>query len=113
MTDAVLHTPGRALFVEWLEADRENRTKTLVADAIGVSSSAVGQWASGKAVPGHVYRPALRVLTGIPEDAWVTEDERARVQSALVGAAQAAGSLPTPPKSGAVLEDSESADPAA
>lgn len=100
MTDPVLlHTPGRDALNAWLEADRDNRTKTRIADALGVSASAVGQWSSGRAVPGHVYRRALRVLTGISEEAWVTREEADREQAALVGAAHAVGELPAAPQS--------------
>lgn len=98
-----IETGGRRLLVEWLAADPEHRTKTLVATACGVSSSAVGQWCSGRVVPAHVYRPALSVLAGIPETAWVTDGERERANTALAGAIHASRALPPAPPSSSTM----------
>jgi len=116
MSDSfTFNPPGRQLLVDWLEADPSNRTKALVAQALGVSSSAVGQWTSGRAVPAHVYRQPLQVLTGILEDAWVTDVERNRAEVALRGAENALANLPVPEpaKSAPVVAESKSKPDAA
>lgn len=91
MTDS--HTAGADALVVWLNGDPKARTKRSVALALGVTASAVGQWAAGKVAPGYVYRRALRILTGIPEEAWVTEAERETLQRANDGAAQVVAAL--------------------
>jgi transcriptional regulator with XRE-family HTH domain len=47
-----------------------------LAYALGISQQAVSNWTRGVNVPSTVHRIAIEKLTGIPADAWLTEEER-------------------------------------
>lgn len=96
---------GRQLFLEWMAQDPQRRYPAMVATALQITPAAVSNWAGGKSVPDRIYRPALRVLTGIDEAAWETEKERDRERAALLGAAKAAEQLPDAPASTPALPD--------
>lgn len=51
-----------------------------VARKLGITPQAVSNWIAGNGRPGPVLRGALECLLGIPASAWMTEDERAKVE---------------------------------
>lgn len=88
---AMKHTEARARFLSWKE--RLDLSHSEIGRALGISHTAVRAWCEGDAVPDVVYRPALRVLAGIPEASWETADERKRRADAIAGAATFAREL--------------------
>ncbi len=81
-------TEGRQQLAAWMDADK-NRTQAFVAEQVGTSQPAVSAWLRGIYRPEPPYRSALKLLAGIPEEAWLTSAERraldeavARIQSA-------------------------------
>jgi DNA-binding XRE family transcriptional regulator len=57
----------------------ERITQTALARKLGVSQPTVSAWKDGSSRPDAVMRRALALAVGIPEDAWLTEDETARI----------------------------------
>jgi hypothetical protein len=60
---------------EWFASDPK-RTPTSLSRAVGVAGPAVFQWRARKSRPDAETRPLLRLVAGIPESAWETDDER-------------------------------------
>ncbi len=48
----------------------------------GVSREATRQWANGTSKPGSASRKIIEAVLGIPEDAWLDENERRLIESA-------------------------------
>lgn len=59
----------------WL--DESGRKQSFLARELGVSETAVSNWFLGSSRPTVPYRHALARLTGVPVDAWMTDEERA------------------------------------
>lgn len=49
---------------------------------VGVTHPAWNDWEKGKRVPQGGYRKALEILTGIPETEWMSDRERAAIDTA-------------------------------
>jgi transcriptional regulator with XRE-family HTH domain len=64
-------------------------TQSWLSNVLKVSQPTVSSWMTGKFYPGPEYRPAIRLLFGIPEESWMSDDERLR----LAEAADAVASL--------------------
>jgi transcriptional regulator with XRE-family HTH domain len=64
---------GSQLFKRWLTGPPK-RSQAEVAGALGIAQQTISAWARGGAVPGVLHRVRLKVLTGIPTDAWVKLD---------------------------------------
>jgi transcriptional regulator with XRE-family HTH domain len=47
-----------------------------LAYALDITPQAVSNWTRGRERPSPVHRIAIEKLTGIPADAWLTEEER-------------------------------------
>lgn len=70
-------TTGSELLDEHLRIAGPGRVAEL-ARLLGVSDQAIWTWRRGKRTPGEEFWEPLRVLCGIPTDAWLSADERAR-----------------------------------
>lgn len=55
-------------------------TQAEVARTIGVTPQNVGQWVRSEVRPGQVSRTALQRAYGIPLEAWLTAEERAKLR---------------------------------
>lgn len=53
-----------------------------IARRCGVSREAVRKWALGQAKPDSTNRKILEAVVGIPENDWMDDDERARLEQA-------------------------------
>ena len=71
-----IETPGRASLAQWL-TEGEGRSQVLLAGWLGINSSSVSLWVSGRSRPDPHFRRALALLLGIAEDAWFTAEELA------------------------------------
>lgn len=71
----MLDTKARRL----LEAALEAHTQVNLAAQLGIGQSAVSHWVRGLRRPEAHHRLALRLLFGIPQSAWMTDDELALV----------------------------------
>jgi len=56
-------------------------TQKALAQALGVTPQAVSSWVVGRARPSPPLRAAIERITGIPADAWLTDQERALIES--------------------------------
>lgn len=61
----------------------ERVTQTAVAETCDVSQTAVSYWVNGLRRPSPPQRKILQARFGIPEDDWLTDEERAAVAAAL------------------------------
>lgn len=75
------HTTGAVLLGRFL--DSHKLTLRTAAGHLGVSDVAVLSWRSGKLRPGPEWRLALARWTrgAVPAEAWLTEDERSRIEA--------------------------------
>lgn len=71
--------PGIELLRAWMAEEPTKRTQTFVASMLGVTQPSVSQWLREVARPEPPQRAGLRLLAGIADDAWLTDDERAHV----------------------------------
>ncbi len=74
MTD----TPGRKALIEFLQADA-GRSQRWLARLLEVGQSCVSLWVRGQCCPDNVHIEALRVVAGIPADAWLTDEDREKL----------------------------------
>lgn len=68
-------TPGRRKLKQWLAAPE--RSQSALAPLLEVEQSAISGWVRGTSRPSAEIREALRLVTGIAETHWLTDDERA------------------------------------
>lgn len=78
-----MDTPGREQLLAVM-AER-GLTQSEVARQLGLDSTAVNRWASGKSRPSETMRRAVRMLFGVDEDEWLTAEERARLAELSTG----------------------------
>lgn len=67
-------TRARRQLVRWL--DESGTSPGKLGDRLGISQQAVSMWIRGYNRPIPPYRKALVRIAGIPEDDWLTADER-------------------------------------
>lgn len=65
-----------------LNAKLQGSTQSSLAEDLGIHQSRISQWASGHGRPEAHYREALRILLGIPTQAWFTDAEAEVVKRA-------------------------------
>ena len=68
-------TEGRKLLIEWL--DRTGMPAAEAARRAGVSQDAFYGWTAGRRTPDLRCAVALRELTGVPVEAWLSGAEEA------------------------------------
>lgn len=71
-------TRGLVLLKKWLEEHPEY-SQGWLANELGISQPSVSAWVRGTSRPEEHLRDALRMLTGIPVDAWRTAVESRQV----------------------------------
>ena len=54
-------------------------TQKDLADRLGVTQQAIPQWIKGTSKPDPLCRKKLERVLGIPEEAWLTDDELAAI----------------------------------
>lgn len=92
MSDA--YNPHECL-AAWLK--RKGKTAVWLASVLRTAQPSVSRWINEKGRPDPHQRKALEVLTGIPDDAWFTLDERAIIAGAAREAREmAAAEAPRP-----------------
>lgn len=84
MSRPATETPGRTALKAWILAQGKGAQSAL-ASRLGVSVTLVNLWRSGSCRPGHVYRDAIELVTGIDPRDWETDDERDRRKRAITG----------------------------
>lgn len=60
----------------WMEADKEQRTRTAIAKRLGVAHSTVSRWLKGLSRPDPAQRDAMHALAGVDPSLWQTPKER-------------------------------------
>jgi transcriptional regulator with XRE-family HTH domain len=75
------NTQGLEKLKEFLAANPE-RSQGWLARTLDVSQPNVSSWLRGINRPGPEYRKALAKIASIPEDSWLTDDERTAVSEA-------------------------------
>lgn len=75
----MVNTKGREALVAYLKRD-EAPTQTTLALLLGIKQPSVSAWVAGESRPESHLRDALELLTGIPVEAWRTDEERAAVE---------------------------------
>jgi len=73
-------TPGARMLTEALE---RGPSQVRVAELLGVSQPLISDWRRGMKRPNGDQRFLLRVLFGIPVDAWRMLDEQQRIAEAV------------------------------
>ncbi len=68
------HTEGRRLLIAWLEEAGNSQSR--LAELLGIQQSSVFLWKEGRARPEAHHRTAIANVAGIPQDAWLTTEER-------------------------------------
>jgi hypothetical protein len=71
-------TPGRDALVAYLEGD-PSRSQRWLARLLRVGQSCVSLWVRGRCKPDYVHILALQRVAGIPQEAWLTEEDRAKL----------------------------------
>lgn len=56
---------------EWLE--RSHRSRSWLANKLGVKRESLWRWLNGRRTPGIAYCVAIERLTGVPAESWVVE----------------------------------------
>lgn len=62
----------------WLASyvgSKDGKSRSRIADLLGISQPAVSGWVDGITRPNDVHRKALERLIGLPADDWMTRDE--------------------------------------
>lgn len=74
---------------ERLEAGLKTRcwSRSDLARRLGIDPSAVSRWVSGKSSPDAHHRLAIERLFGIPQNDWLTAEERELIERAVADAA--------------------------
>jgi hypothetical protein len=75
-----LDTPGRLMLNTHLNLNARGRS--WLCETLGIGQPTASNWCSGRYRPPPEYRLALWVLLGIPEEAWLTDQEWGVVQRA-------------------------------
>lgn len=75
----MIDTPARGLLNDQLRPTGAHSQQWL-ANTLGIGQSSVSNWTRGIARPEHHHRVALRILLGIPETSWMTEDELSTIE---------------------------------
>ena len=72
-----METEGHRLLRAWLNQD--DHSQTALAKEIGLTQSAIAKWfkEGSETRPASAHRKAIRLVCGIPEPAWDTDEERA------------------------------------
>jgi transcriptional regulator with XRE-family HTH domain len=85
MTLVMLDVPAVRALAEYLAAD-DLRTQRWLGKVLHVGQSTISLWIRGAARPSLAHVIALQFLTGIPVDAWLTEEERQIIATVSVDA---------------------------
>lgn len=75
-----VRTEGLDLLRAWM-AEQPGRTQSFIAAQLGLNQSSVSGWLRCVSRPEPEQRAALQLLTGIPQEAWLTDAERARLRA--------------------------------
>jgi plasmid maintenance system antidote protein VapI len=86
-------TPGRQALVAFLESDRQ-RSQRWLARLLKVGQSCVSLWVRGRCKPDYVHILALSRVAGIPEESWLTEEDRQKLTQISVEAHKIAQARP-------------------
>lgn len=78
--DTATSTPARDALLAWLGVQAPGHSQAALAQVLGLNQSSVSLWVSGRSRPEPPMRKALELVTGIPEDDWLTLEERALVE---------------------------------
>ena len=81
----IFFTQGQEALHRWLKA-RGYGSAMQAAEVLGVPSSHVSFWTTGRVRPSVMMLPAIEVLTGIPCDAWFVPEEIASRAASLASA---------------------------
>ena len=71
-------TPAAEALRKYL--DESDRSQSELAATLGIKQPSVSVWLRGQARPEPHLREAIEILTGIPQHAWDTTEERAVVE---------------------------------
>lgn len=75
---AVPITPG-ALALQTLKVRDPSLKDLAVSQRLGTTQQNVSNWRRGRSRPNAYWRRVIQAHLGIPEDDWMTADERARL----------------------------------
>lgn len=75
-----VNTTGLELLRAWM-AEQPGRTQSFVAGRLGLNQSSVSGWLRCVSRPEPEQRAALELLAGIPQEAWLTDGERERLDA--------------------------------
>lgn len=81
----IVSTPAQELLKGFLASEKD-RTQKWLARTLDVSQSTISTWLRGLCRPPLWHSMALTFLTGIPIDAWLTDEERKAVAGVSVEA---------------------------
>lgn len=82
----LLHPPtAGALAFRALSVRDDRCTQVRLAASLGTSQQNVSNWQTGRFRPGPIFRRKIEALYGIPQDDWMTREERAALASVTGG----------------------------
>lgn len=88
MSKPFVDSKARHVLASWLD-QKEGRTQSALARALGVTPSNISRWIAGLSRPDVGLREAVRLATGIAPGDWVTDAERTeeteRLRRAAIG----------------------------
>ena len=92
MTQEIPETRALLALEEWLAAD-PTRSVAALARVIEIVPPAIFQWRTRRSRPDYPTRTRVRIAIGIPEEHWLTDEEREEEARRLARVAAAATQL--------------------